>query len=132
MPSRSPMPPVHPFVGERRNYNFQDHDNYEVWPFSTIEALAESEQSGCKCDRARVIVVGGKLDKGINIAFNSYHQDFSDAQHAIDFAKEKIPTGELYNVFGETIDVHTSDHGGGHLVTVVEVKALIWSMQQLP
>jgi len=129
MPPRPPAPPISPFVGERRNYNFQDDQNYEVWPFSTIEAVDEKDR-GCRCYRARVMVVGKKIDKGLNIAFNSYHQDFSDAEHAIDFAKTKIPTGELYNIFGETIDVHTSDHGGGHLVTVVEVRALIWSMQQ--
>ncbi len=36
----------------------------------------------------------------------------------------------VYNVFGEVIDVHTADHGGGVVVNVVEVLALIWSMDE--
>lgn len=129
MPRKPSPPAVVASVGERRNYNFQDPDNYTVWPFSTIEQLDEEEQGGCKCYRARVIVVGNKVDEGLNIVFNSYHQDFSDAERAIEFAKEKIPTGEVYNIFGETFDVHTADHGGGKIVTVVEVRVVIWSMQ---
>ena len=38
----------------------------------------------------------------------------------------------VYNIFGETIAVHTADVGGGKLITVSEVLALIWSMMQAP
>jgi hypothetical protein len=33
----------------------------------------------------------------------------------------------LYNIFAETLEVHTADHGGGKIVTVCETLALIWS-----
>jgi hypothetical protein len=36
----------------------------------------------------------------------------------------------VYNIFGEIIEVHTADIGGGPPVNVTEVLALIWSMQQ--
>jgi len=113
-----------PAVGERRNYNFQDPANYSLWPFTTIEQLPAEKRY-----KARVAVVGGTHDAGIHVVFNSYHDDFGDAERAINFVREKMPTGELYNVFAETIEVHTSDVGGGTLVTVAEVLALIYSMQ---
>jgi len=36
----------------------------------------------------------------------------------------------VYNVFGETIEVHTADIGGGPPVSVSKVLVLIWSMQR--
>jgi hypothetical protein len=117
-------PIVLPAVGEKRNYNFQDPANYSLWPFTTIEQLPAEKRY-----RARVAIVGGTHDSGIHIVFNSYHKDFSDAERAINFVREKMPSGELYNIFAETIDVHTSDVGGGSIVTVAEVLALVYSMQ---
>jgi hypothetical protein len=67
------------------------------------------------------------------VAFNSWHQDFNDAQRAIALVSDSlngIGDRRVYNIFGETIDVHTADIGGGAPVTVTEVLALIWSMQQ--
>ena len=130
VPKKKRVPVVSPAVGEKRNYNFQNPDNYELWPFWTIEQLPEKEQTKCKCYVARVIVVGKNHDKGVHFAFNSCHQDFNDAERAIDFARAKMPTGELYNIFGETIDVHSSDIGD-RLVTVAEVKVILWSMQDV-
>jgi hypothetical protein len=34
------------------------------------------------------------------------------------------------NIYGEVIDVHTADHGGGQTVNVIEVLALIWSFEE--
>ena len=34
-------------------------------------------------------------------------------------------------IYGEVIEVHSADLGGGNVVSVSEVLALIWSMQQI-
>ena len=67
------------------------------------------------------------------VAFNSWHEDFGDAERAIDLLSDSLSeVGErhVYNIFGEIIEVHTADIGGGPPVHVFEVLALIWSMQQ--
>jgi hypothetical protein len=33
----------------------------------------------------------------------------------------------LSNLFAETIDEYSADHGGGEFVNVMEARALIWS-----
>ena len=67
------------------------------------------------------------------VAFNSWHQDFADAERAIALLSDSlngIGARRVYNIFAETIEVHTSDLGGGTIVNVSEVQALIWSMMQ--
>lgn len=116
-------------IGEKKNYNFQPGvSQYLLWPFSTIEW----EPKECKY-KARVIVRHQTTND--SIVFNSLHQDFSDAERAIDIVRQTLAgTAErpVYNIFGETIDIHTSDHGGGTLVNVTEVLVLIWSMTERP
>ena len=68
------------------------------------------------------------------VAFNSWHQDFADAEQAISLVSDSlngVVQRRVYNVFGEIIEVHTADIGGGPPVNVTEVLALIWSMQQV-
>lgn len=114
-------------IGERKNYNLQPEvTEYELWPFSTIEWVVEQGKY-----RARAIIQH-KTTKDM-VAFNSWHQDFSDAERAIALLADSlngIGDRRVYNVFGETIETHTADLGGGSLVNVIEVLALIWSMQQ--
>ena len=115
-------------VGERRNYNLQPEvAEYQLWPFSTIEWVAVQDKY-----RARVIIQHKKTSD--MVAFNSWHEDFADAERAIDLVSDSLSgVGErhVYNIFGETIEVHTADIGGGTVVNVTEVLALIWSMQQI-
>lgn len=128
-PAGAPAPPVPVVsrVGERQNYNLQEGvTEYELWPFSTIEWLADQNRY-----RARAMLRHTKT--GDNVAINSWHQDYSDAERAIALLSDSLngsPDRRIYNVFGETIDVHTADHGGGHIVNVIEVQGLIWSMQE--
>jgi len=114
-------------IGERKNYNLQPQvTEYQLWPFSTIEWVVEQDKY-----RARAIIPH-KTTKDM-VAFNSWHQDFSDAERAIALLADSlngIGDRRVYNVFGETIEVHTADLGGGLVVNVIEVLALIWSMQQ--
>jgi hypothetical protein len=114
-------------VGEKKNYNFQPGVTpYELWPFSTIEWVAAETRY-----RARAIVQ--HTTTMTLVAFNSWHQDFADAERAIALLSDSlngIGARRVYNIFGETIELHTADIGGGSIVTVVEVQALIWSMQQ--
>jgi hypothetical protein len=106
-------------VGEKKNYNFQGND-YTFWPFGTIEQIPSERRF-----RARAMVVAASGD---NVIFNSYHEDYADAERAITVVREALTgNGPLYNIFAETIEVHTVDHGGGHIVTVYETLALIWS-----
>lgn len=115
-------------IGEKKNYNLQPGvTEYQLWPFSTIEWVVDQERY-----RARVIVQHKKTKD--NVVFNSWHEDYADAERAIDLVSDSLNgVGErrVYNVFGETIDVHTADIGGGTLINVTEVLALIWSMQQI-
>lgn len=116
-------------IGEKKNYNFQPGvSQYVLWPFSTIEW--EPNEGKYK---ARVIVRHQSTND--SIVFNSWHQDYADAERAIDIVRHTLDgTAErpVYNIFGETIDMHTSDHGGGNVVNVTEVLALIWSMTENP
>jgi hypothetical protein len=118
-----------PTVGEKRNYNFQPEvTEYELWPFSTIEWVADQNKY-----RARAMVKH-KLSSN-NVAFHSLHQDFADAERAIALVSDSLSgkgPRRVYNIFAETIAVHTSDVGAGKIITVSEVLALIWSMMQSP
>lgn len=113
-------------AGEKANYNFQPEvTEYRLWPFSTIEWVAGQDRY-----RARVIVQNRTTQN--LVAFNSWHQDFSDAERAIALVSDSLNgAGErkVYNIWAETIEVHTADIGGGTIVNVIEVQALIWSMQ---
>jgi hypothetical protein len=116
-------------IGEKKNYNFQPGvTQYVLWPFSTIEWEPDEDKY-----KARVIVRHQKTND--SVVFNSWHQDYSDAERAIDIVRHTLAgTAErpVYNIFGETIHIHTSDHGGGTIVNVTEVLALIWSMTEGP
>jgi hypothetical protein len=113
---------------EKKNYNLQTGvTEYQLWPFSTIErADAKNEY------RARVMIQH-KVTRDI-VAFNSLHDDYADAERAIDIVSDSLSgVGErkVYNIFAETIETHTSDIGGGAPVNVSEVRPLIWSLQQV-
>lgn len=112
----------------KANYNLQPGvTEYRLWPFSTIEWAA---------DQKRFIARGmveHKTTKDI-VAFNSSHEDYADAERAIDLLADSLNgTGQrrIYNIFAETKEVHMSDHGGGQIVTVTEVTPLIWSLQEI-
>jgi hypothetical protein len=106
---------IHPLLqaatGEKKNYNLSQYTQYQV---STIEYVVAEKRY-----RARVGFTGSDG----YVFFNSYHEDFSDAEHAINFVKEGKSSGKLYNIFGETIEVNTSPTLG----KVTEVLALIYS-----
>jgi hypothetical protein len=97
-------------VGERRNFNLQPGvTEYRLWPFSTIEWITAENRY-----RARAIVEHNTTHD--NVAFNSYHPEYSDAERviaAISDSLRGVGARRVYNVFGEVIDVHTADHGGG-------------------
>jgi hypothetical protein len=113
------------YVGEKRNYNLQpNYTEYGLWSASTIEWVPEQGKF-----KARVLIEH-KVTNDI-VAFNSWHQDLTDAERAIDLVRNSFKqTGErcVYNVFGETIEIHTSPTAGGSSHYVFEVLALIWSM----
>jgi len=115
-------------VGERRNFNLQpEATEYRLWPFSTIEWITAENRY-----RARAILENKTTHD--NVVFNSYHQAYIDAERAIAAISDSMHGAgarRVYNVFGEVIDVHTADHGGGVVVNVIEVLALIWSMNEV-
>jgi hypothetical protein len=115
-------------VGEKRNYNLQPEvTEYQLWPFSTIAWEAAQNRY-----RARAII-RHKTTHDM-VVFNSWHQDFADAERAIALVSDSLNglgPRRVYNIFGETIEVHSADIGGGSPVNVTEVLALIWSMQQI-
>ena len=115
-------------VGEKRNFNLQPgYTEYRLWPFSTIEWVVDQEKY-----RARAIIQD-KTTSDI-VAFNSWHETYADAGRAIDVVSDSlsgIGERQVYNIFGEVIEVHSADLGGGNVVSVSEVLALIWSMQQI-
>jgi hypothetical protein len=113
-------------IGDKKNYNFQPGvTEYQLWPFSTIEWVTGEGKY-----KARAMVEHKTTHD--NVAFNSWHQDFGDAERTIDLLRHTLQgTAErpLYNIFGETIEIHTADHGD-RIVRVTEVLALIWSMTE--
>jgi hypothetical protein len=103
-------------VGEKKNYNLKDYTQYSI---GTIEWVPSQNRY-----QARVGFTGAE---GF-VFFNSYHQSFADAQHAINFVKDGKGNGYLYNIFAETIEVHTTPTPGPNgETTVVEVLSLIYS-----
>jgi hypothetical protein len=114
-------------VGDERNYNLQPEvTEYELWPFSTIEWVVGQGRY-----RARAMV--RNKTSGDIVAFNSWHEGFSDAERPIALLSDSLSgvgDRKVYNIFAETIEVHTSDIGGGTIINVVEALALIWSMQE--
>jgi hypothetical protein len=114
-------------VGTKNNYNLQPEvTNYQLWPFSTIEWVSDQK----KFD-ARVMLLD-KTSQDV-VAIHSWHDDFADAKEAIDLVSGSlngVGQRRVYNIFGEVIEVHTSDMGGGTLTNVFEVQGLIWSMEQ--
>ena len=68
----------------------------------------------------------GFENKGVTelVFFNSYHKNFDDAERAINFVVEGKASGKLYNIFAETIEVHTSPSFSG---PIIEALALIYS-----
>lgn len=113
--------------GQKNNYNFQPGvTEFSPYPVSTIEWVAAEKKF-----QARVIVT--HKTTGDNVVFNSWHEDFADAERAIDLVNDSllgIGTRRVYNIWGETMETHMSDHGGGNMVRVTEVRALIWSMDR--
>ncbi|MBM3163548.1 MAG: hypothetical protein FJZ79_09640 [Chlorobi bacterium] len=113
--------------GAKANYNLQPEVTvYRLWPFSTIEWVPVEGSY-----RARAIIQHKKC--GDIVAFNSWHGDYSDAKAAIDLLSDSlngIGSRRIYNVYGETLETHTADIGGGNVVNVTEVLGLIWSMQE--
>jgi len=112
-------------VGEKENYNLQpDVTEYELWAASTIEwDISENKF------KARVILA--HKTESHHVVINSWHHDFADAERAIDLVRDSllgVGDRKIYNVFGETIEVHTSPRPGGTSVQIIEVRGLIWSM----
>jgi hypothetical protein len=99
--------------------------DYALWPAFTIEQVPGEFPRY----RARVTVI--ELASGDNIAFNSDHAQYRDAEEAVEVVRGAViaPSGHprLSNLFAETIDEYSADHGGGEFVNVMEARALIWS-----
>lgn len=114
-------------VGERKNYNFQPEvTDYRLWPFSTIEWIAAEGKF-----KARAMVQN-RTTSDI-VVFQSWHEEYSDAERPIAFLSDSLNgrgDRKIYNIWAETIEVHTSDIGGGTMINVVETLALIWSMDE--
>jgi len=117
-----------PNVGDRENYNFQPGVSpYVLWPFFTIEWEPDENRY-----RARVIVK--HKDTSNLVAFNSLHQDYSDAERAIDNLRESLAGTSkrpIYNIYGETISVRTTAIPSGGTWSM-EVQVLIISMNEVP
>ena len=101
-------------VGEKRNYNLIKFDLYSV---GTIHYEPAENRF-----RSRIGFAHKEVTE--HVFFNQYHQDFNDAERAINFVKEGKANGKLYNIFGETIEIHTSPSFSGN---IIEVLALIYS-----
>ena len=115
-----------PSVGDQLNYNLDAGIEYQLWPYSTIEWIAAENRY-----RARALIEHKTTHD--NVAFNSYHQTYADAERAIAVISDRfhdIGTRPVYNVYGQVIEVHTSEHGPGQTVNIVEVLALLWSFQE--
>ena len=116
IPTKVFTPLVASTVGEKKNYNLQNYTQYSI---GTIEWVKAENRY-----KARVGFTGAE---GF-VFFNSYHQSFADAQQTIAFVKDGKTSGKLYNIFAETIEVHTTPTPGPNgETTVVEVLSLIYS-----
>lgn len=105
-----------PVIGEKKNYNLVYYTQYTTVTIQWVEN-----------ENKYLARVGFTGDEGF-VFFNSYHQDFNDAERMINFVKDGKASGKLYNIFGETIDVHTTPTPGPHgETTVVDVLGLIYS-----
>lgn len=108
--------PAKATVGEKKNYNLVNYTQYAI---GTIEWLNNEKRY-----HARVGFTGAE---GF-VFFNSYHQDFNDAERMINYVKDGKASNKLYNIFGETMEVHTTPTPGPNgETTVVEVLGLIYS-----
>jgi hypothetical protein len=99
-------------VGVRTNYNLAEYSYYNV---ATIEWETSNNRYHAR--------VGFTAPDGHYVFFNSYHDDFTDAEHTINFVREGKANGKLYNIYAETIDVHISPTLG----ITCEVPSLIYS-----
>ncbi len=104
-----------PTVGETKNYNLKNYTQYNV---ATIEYV--------KAEKRYKARVGFEGAEG-HVFFNSFHEDFKDAEKTIKFVKEGKANGTLYNIYGETVLVTSSPRPGKPPVQVIEVLALIYS-----
>jgi hypothetical protein len=113
-------------VGERRSYSLQPgYTEYELWPFSTIAWVAEKGKY-----QARAIMQHKTTFDAV--VFNSWHEDFADAERAIDLLSNSLRgVGErrVYFISGEIIAVSTSPPGSGSHPSTTEVLVEMWSMQ---
>ncbi len=113
-------------VGEWRSYSLDPpNTEYELWPYSTIAWVAEKDKY-----RARVIIQHKTTFDAV--VFNSWHEDFADAERAIDLLSNSLRgVGErrVYFISGEIIAVSTSPPGSGSHPSITEVLVEMWSMQ---
>ena len=99
-------------VGQRSNYNLAQYTFYSV---GTIEWEGSANRYHAR--------VGFTAPDGHYVFFNSYHPSFEDAEHTVHYVRDGKASGNLYNIYGETIDVHTSPTLG----LTCEVLSLIYS-----
>ncbi len=113
-------------VGERRSYSLDPPTTeYELWPYSTIAWVAEKGKY-----RARVIIQHKTTFDAV--VFNSWHEDFADAERAIDLLSNTmrgVGKRRVYFISGEIIAVSTSPPGSGSHPSITEVLVEMWSMQ---
>jgi phosphoribosylformylglycinamidine (FGAM) synthase-like enzyme len=116
-------------MGEKKNYNLQSGvTKYQLGAASTIEWLADKTAY-----KARVLLEH-KVSHDV-VAINSLHEEFEDAERAIDVVTDSlngVAKRFVYNIFAETIETHTSPKPGGGTINVFEVQALIWSFMRKP
>jgi len=94
-------------------YNLAEYNYYNV---ATIEWETSNNRYHAR--------VGFTAPDGHYVFFNSYHDDFTDAEHTINFVREGKANGKLYNIYAETIDVHISPTLG----ITCEVLSLIYHL----
>ncbi len=113
-------------VGEWRSYSLDPpNTEYELWPYSTIAWVAEKDKY-----RARVIIQHKTTFDAV--VFNSWHEDFADAERAIDLLSNTmrgVGKRRVYFISGEIIAVSTSPPGSGSHPSITEVLVEMWSMQ---
>jgi hypothetical protein len=113
-------------VGEWRSYSLDPAvTEYELWPYSTIAWVAEKGKY-----QARAIIQHKTTFDAV--VFNSWHEDFADAERAIELLSNSLRgVGErrVYFISGEIIAVSTSPPGSGSHPSITEVLVEMWSMQ---